>query len=83
MFFILEDYSKISSNVRSHPECGKLSIKCIQLYHPETLLIEYDQEYSECDIKNLFKNERIFHIKTYAHCAFVHFYCHDGKLHTK
>ncbi|CAF0732105.1 unnamed protein product [Adineta ricciae] len=74
------DYSKISSNVRSHPECGKLSIKCIQLYHPETLLIEYDQEYSECDIKNLFKNERIFHIKTYAHCAFVHFYCHDDLI---
>ncbi|CAF2431942.1 unnamed protein product [Rotaria sp. Silwood2] len=73
------DFLKISSNVRNHPEYDGLQIKCIQLYHPETLLVEYDQEYSEYDIKNLFKNERIFHIKTYSFCAFVHFYCHDGK----
>ncbi|CAF1605170.1 unnamed protein product [Rotaria magnacalcarata] len=41
------DFSKIYSNVRNHPERDGLQIKCIQLYHPETLLIEYDQEYSE------------------------------------
>ncbi|CAF1016189.1 unnamed protein product [Rotaria sordida] len=74
------DFSKISSNVRNHPEYNGLQIKCIQLYYPETLLIEYDQQYSEYDIKNLFKNERIFHIKIYSFCAFVHFYCHDDLI---
>ncbi|CAF3434900.1 unnamed protein product [Rotaria sp. Silwood1] len=74
------DFSKISSNVRNYPEYDGLQIKCIQLYYPETLLVEYDQEYSEYDIKNLFKNERIFHIKTYSFCAFVHFYCHDDLM---
>jgi hypothetical protein len=60
---MFKDFSKISSNVRAHPECNGLPIKCIQLYHPETLLVEYDQDYSEYDIKKLFKNERIFHIR--------------------
>jgi hypothetical protein len=58
-------------------------INCIQLYEPETLLIEYDQDYSEDDIKNLFKEERIFHIKIYSYCSFVHFYSHDGKSPVK
>ncbi|CAF4503322.1 unnamed protein product [Rotaria socialis] len=74
------DFSKIYSNVRNHPERDGLKIKCIQLYHPETLLIEYDQEYSECDIKKLFIHQKLFHIKTYSHCAFVHFYSHDDLM---
>jgi hypothetical protein len=55
-------------------------INCIQLYLPETLFIEYNhQEYSDDDIRKLFDKEKIFHIKTYSYCSFVHFYSHDGK----
>ncbi|CAF3599964.1 unnamed protein product [Rotaria sordida] len=71
------DFSKISLNVRNHPECNGLIINCIQLYYPETLLIEYDQEYSEDDIIKLFDKKKIFHIKIYSYCSFVHFYSHD------
>ena len=54
-------------------------INCIELYHSETLLIEHDQNYSEDDILKLFDKEKIFHIKTYPYCSFVHFYSHHGK----
>ena len=54
-------------------------INCIQLYQPETLLIEYDQEYLEEDIFELFDKERISHVKSYPYCSFVHFYSHNGK----
>jgi len=77
--FVFKDFSKIVSNVRSHPECDGFMINCIQLYCPEILLVEYDQEYSEDDIIKLFDEERIFHVKTYPYCSFVHFYSHDGK----
>ncbi|CAF3811897.1 unnamed protein product [Rotaria sp. Silwood1] len=71
------DFSKISLNIRNHPECNGSIINCIQLYYPETLLIEYDQEYSEDDIIKLFDRKKIFHVKTYLYCSFVHFYSHD------
>ncbi len=77
--FYFKDFSKIFSNIRNHPECDGFMINCIQLYLPEILLIEYDQEYSEDDIIKFFHKERIFHIKTYSYCSFVHFYSHDGK----
>ncbi len=79
-FFSFKDFTKISSNLRNHPEYNTLAIKCIQLYHPETLFVEYNQDYSEYDIKQLFKNKGVFHIKTYSSCAFVHFYSHEGKF---
>lgn len=72
------DYSRICSNVRTHPEYTTSPVQCIQLHHPETLLIEYDQEYTKSQIEEIFQNCRIFHIKIYSSCAFVHFYCHDG-----
>ncbi|CAF1179585.1 unnamed protein product [Adineta steineri] len=74
------DFSKIVSNVRSHPECNGSMINCIQLYQPETLFIEYDQEYFEDDIRKLFDKTRIFHVKTYPHCSFVHFYSHNDLI---
>ncbi len=75
----MKDFSKIFSNVRNHPECNGLMINCIQLYQPETLLIEYDQELTENEILKLFNKENIFHMKIYPYCSFVHFYSHDGK----
>ena len=55
-------------------------INCIQLYLPETLLIEYDDhDYSEDDFRRLFDDQAVFHIKMHTHCAFVHFYSHAGK----
>jgi hypothetical protein len=54
-------------------------INCIQLYLPESLFIEYHQNYSEDDIRKLFNKDKIFHIKTYSYCSFVHFYSHHGK----
>ncbi|CAF1633437.1 unnamed protein product [Adineta ricciae] len=71
------DFCKIYSNVRNYPECDGSMISCIQLYLPETLLIEYDDhDYSEDNFRQLFDDQVIFHIKTYPHCAFVHFYSH-------
>ncbi|UJR22381.1 hypothetical protein I4U23_025443 [Adineta vaga] len=75
------DFSKILSNVRNHPECDGSMINCIQLYLPETLFIEYnDQDYSEDEIRKLFDNIKIFHIKSYSYCSFVHFYSHDDLM---
>jgi hypothetical protein len=54
-------------------------INCIQLYLPEILFIEYDEKYTEDDIRKLFNENYIFHIKTYSYCSFVHFYSHHGK----
>ncbi|CAF4719725.1 unnamed protein product [Rotaria socialis] len=71
------DFSRISLNVRSHPECNGLMINCIQLYLPETLLVEYDKEFSEDDIIKMFNGKRVFHVKTYLYCSFVHFYSYD------
>jgi hypothetical protein len=75
----LKDFSKIFLNVRNHPECDGCMIHCIQLYLPEILFIEYDQEYTEDDVRKLLGKERIFHMKTYSYCSFVHFYSHHGK----
>ena len=73
------DFSKISSNVRSHPECDGLSIQCIQLYHPETLLVEFDETLAEYELEKLLQDQRIFHIRSQSSCAFVHFHSYDGK----
>jgi hypothetical protein len=77
---LFKDFSRIAFNVRNNPECDGMIINCIQLYLPETLFIEYNsQQYSEDDLRKLFDQENIFHIKTYSNCAFVHFYSHTGK----
>ena len=73
------DFSKISSNVRSHPECDGLQIQCIELYHPETLLVEYDETHAEYELEKLLQDQRIFHVKSQSSCAFVHFHSYDGK----
>ncbi|CAF2125611.1 unnamed protein product [Rotaria magnacalcarata] len=74
------DFSRISLNVRSHPECDGVMINCIQLYLPEILLVEYDKEFSEDDIIKMFTGKRVFHVKTYLYCSFVHFYSHDDLI---
>jgi hypothetical protein len=75
---VVKDFAKISFNVRNHAHRHDLSIECIQLHRPETLLVEYDRALSDNDLKILFDKQRIFHIKTYSTCAFVHFYSHCG-----
>lgn len=78
--FIIEDFSKISANVRCYPECDGVMIKCIQLYLPETLFVEYDQNLSSVELMEFFSKHNVFHIKIYSCCAFVHFYSHYGKI---
>ena len=78
--FCVADFSKLFSSIQYDSEYERLKVKCIQLYCPEILLVEYDHEYTENDLRNLFTNEIIFHVKIYSLCAFIHFYSHDGKL---
>lgn len=75
------DFSKISSNIRTHPDYQNLPIKCLQLYRPEILLIEYNDNYSEDEIrKKFFPNQDLFHLRTYSSYAIVHFYSPNGKI---
>ena len=74
-----QDFATIASNVRWHPECHGSTIECIQLFQPETLLVDFDRDYSENELRHLFDNARIFHIKMYAFCAIVHFHSYEGK----
>lgn len=79
LFVKFKDFSKISANIRQRPECNGFMINCTQLYLPETLFIEHEKDYSEDNIAQLFNKKRIFHIKSYSYCSFVHFYSHEGK----
>ena len=80
MNFCFEVFSKISSNVRQHPECDGRMIRCRSLYQPESLLIEYDQECSSEDLQEWLGEETAVQIKTYSRCAFAHFNSHRGQF---
>ncbi|CAF0908841.1 unnamed protein product, partial [Didymodactylos carnosus] len=72
------DFNQIVKNIENRPRCHNRLVKYRQLYKPETLLVEYDDEKSADDVKTLFLNDhRIFHIKIHECCAFVHFFSND------
>jgi hypothetical protein len=78
---ILVEFSRICSNMNHHPEFHGRIIDCRPVFYPECLLIEHDRDYSLQTIEQLFHEQqtRIFHIKTYTYCSFVHFYSYHGK----
>lgn len=73
------DFAQIYVNLRQHPEYQGSIIHPIQLYLPEILLLEYDSNPSEDEIRTWFSSVHLFHIRTYSFCCFVHFFSHQGK----
>ena len=73
------DFPQICVNLRKHPEYQGSIIHPVQLYLPEVLLLEYELNHSEEEIRQWFSPVHLFHIQTYSFCSFVHFYSHQGK----
>jgi hypothetical protein len=80
MLSCFEEFSKIYSNVRQHPECDGMMITCRALYQPSSLLVEYDRAYSSADLQEWLGEETRVQVKTYSNCAFVHFNSHHGRF---